>query len=125
MPEAVARKAPAELNMCGLLSFSLNNTRYLARDKCLNRRIAEGPAKLVYFAPLPECFALWRSTIPSSLACFFLSNRKRDRHSVRHLSHRVAIHLVTSRYIPKSIYLRRPIPKMFINLALLFGFASW
>lgn len=36
----VGSKAPAKLNMCVLLSLSLNNTRYLPRDKCLNRRIA-------------------------------------------------------------------------------------
>lgn len=34
-----ARGASAGLNMCTLLSFRRNNTHYLARDKCLNRRI--------------------------------------------------------------------------------------
>lgn len=29
------------LNMCTLLSLRRNNTRYLARDKCLNRKIPE------------------------------------------------------------------------------------
>lgn len=46
-----ARRFSAGLNMCTLLSLRRNNTRYLARDKCLSRRIPEsaGPRNSVYF----------------------------------------------------------------------------
>ena len=44
----------AELNMCTLLSLRWNNTRYLARDKCLSRRILESTEAVAELRIFPE-----------------------------------------------------------------------
>lgn len=49
-----ARRFSAGLNMCTLLSLRRNNTRYLARDKCLSRRIPESTGAAAKLRISPE-----------------------------------------------------------------------
>jgi len=44
----------AKFNMCTLLSLRWNNTRYLARDKCLSRRILESAEAVAELRIFPE-----------------------------------------------------------------------
>lgn len=105
------RNARAELNTCALSSLRLNNTRYLAADKCLNRRKrrGEGPTRnSVYFFPVGEMFRLIKtmlchcfgspSVLPDCLAFLpvFFPFANTTQPSLCHPSRVVPIHLEES-----------------------------
>lgn len=88
--------------MCALLSLSLNNTRYLARDKCLNRR-TDGPRVPWYsyislhgssVSPHKGSASLL-SFLPSFFSSFLFPSLLSGTRQVSlcHLSHGAAIHL--------------------------------